>query len=133
MIYSYNYILVSLLLVIIAGVSDYSVPRATSTPRREDPVVTGDSQSSGGEDGELDRKARRLSSSSELTQVSNTDVSSNEDDLDNERPVNHVLDPYKTLTPSDVKVELDQPPPVPSTPPPSLDASGKLRDVDIVM
>lgn len=88
----------------------------------------GDSQSNGGGSDKLgDREANRLSITSDFSHVSTTGISNRGDSLEIKRPlINHVLEPHKMLTLSDVKVELDISPPVPSTPLPSLDRTGEI-------
>ena len=101
----------------------------TSTPIREDQVVKGmeDGHNNGGKgDEQGGREAKRISISSDFTQVSTTDISNHGDILENNRTVNHVMEPHKILIPSDIMVELDVPPPVPSTPPPSLDSTEEI-------
>lgn len=109
-----------------------ALPQATSTPVVEKTVDT-DSTSSGeeaptrGERGGKGGHIRRHSSSSDdLTNVSN--ISSHEYGIEDDEvfpisSVGYLNDGPLTL--SDVRVDLNQPPPVPSTPPPDLDVSGK--------
>ncbi len=107
---------------------------ATSTPRGAEPVIDMGAYRNGDYEGNEpnEEKAKRLSTSSELTQVSTTDISSHGDDLDDE-----IIDPValninlqnhqKSIALSDIEVKMDswlqdsQPPPPPTSPPPSLD------------
>ena len=119
---------------------------ATSTPRSAQPVEdVGARQNGDHEEGrDSNDEAKRLSTSSELTQISTTDISSHGDDLDNELIDQAELNKnlrraagersQNSVALSDVVLEeaslgrkgeiaeasLDFPPPVPTTPPPSL-------------
>ena len=140
-------------------------PVATSTPRSAQPEV----ESGAGQNGSYEGKgfdedeAKRLSTSSELTQVSTTDMSSHGDDLENEiidqvalnknlkRHATPPKDQSQSIALSDVVLEeaslghaprkagemaepsLGLPPPVPSSPPPSLEAEGMLILVIIIV
>lgn len=126
-----------------------NLPRATSTPRSAQPVVDSEARQNSDHDGnDLNGdEAKRFSTSSELTQVSTTDVSSHGDDLENElidqaalnrNLQRHALEQsQKSIALSDVVLEdatmggrasagdNHSPPPVPTSPPPSLEVEGK--------
>lgn len=132
-----------------------SDPRATSTPiRGAQPVVDVGARQNGDQDGKDsndDEAARRFSTSSELTQVSTTDISSHGDDLEQNELIDQVTlnknlqrhaseQSQKSIALSDVVLEdatasearqlgdtnetalsFLGPPPVPMSPPPSLE------------
>lgn len=123
------------------------LPKATSTPRSAQPVVDTGARQNGDHDDKDDDEAKRFSTSSELTQISTTDVSSHGDDLENElidqaalnkNLKRHVSEQsQKSIALSDVVLEEATatgsvsnnetalsflPPPVPTSPPPSLEA-----------
>lgn len=123
-------------------------PRATSTPRNAQPVINSEARKNGGQEDDKDSidEAKRLSTSSDLTQVSTTDISSHGDDLENElidraalnkNLQNNALEhSQKSIALSDVILEESSvgkksetnegfPPPVPTSLPPSLDMDGK--------
>lgn len=128
------------------------LPVATSTPRSAQPVVDSGARQNGDQEGRdsNEDEAKRLSTSSELTQVSTTDISSHGDDLDNEMidqaALNKNLQKHareqsqNSVALSDVvleeasaskgemvEVSLGIPPPVPTSPPPSAETEGKMN------
>lgn len=125
---------------------------ATSTPRGAQPEEDFGARQNGDSEGNAfnEDEAKRLSTSSELTQVSTTDISSHGDELENEmidrvtlnknlQEVGSGVHSPNSVALSDVVLEeaslsrrgemaeasLGYPPPIPTSPPPSLEPEGK--------
>lgn len=137
-----------------------NLPVATSTPRSAQPVVDSGARQNGYHEGkDSEDEAKRLSTSSELTQVSTTDISSHGDELEYEMIDQVALNKnlqrqareqsQNSVALSDVVLEeaslsssrgvgkremaeasFGFPPPIPTSPPPSLEPEGKNEETN---
>ena len=141
--------------ILLLCYAKHADPVATSTPRSAQPVVDIGARQNGDQDGKDSNEAKRQSTSSTLTQVSTTDISSHGDELENDDELidavalNKNLQKHarereqsqKSIALSDVVLEEasvasgeggrkgEVPPPVPTSPPPSLEMEGTIFKV----